>query len=170
MRGGIIHNIRDSLDELSASRSFRLARRPQKTTAVKTALCCAVRAALGDTRGVYICANGVEDQYVDWREWLYDVACLKYADDNFSRPLMRVYMAAECEWGHERAVYNDFEKILIARADVRVMVFDGARLHDDDKFREMETFIRRYLHTQAGDTYLLAARSGNGFEYRRISA
>ena len=79
-------------------------------------------------------------------------------------------MAAECEWGHERAVYNDFEKILIARADVRVMVFDGARLQDDDKFREMETFIRRYRHTQAGDTYLLAARSGNGFEFRRITA
>ena len=83
---------------------------------------------------------------------------------------MRVYMAAECEWGRERAVYNDFEKLMVARADVRVMVYDSNQLHDDDKFSAIESFIRRYKHTQEGDTYLLAACSGNTFDYRCIDA
>lgn len=137
------------------------------TTAVKTALCCAVRTALSDTRGVFICASGVEDRYVEGREWLYDVACLKYADGDFSWPLNRVYMVAECEWGRRQSVCEDFEKLLVARADVRVMVYNGARFEDHD---ELQNLIQQSRLTQDGDTFLLAAWLDDGFEYRCIRA
>lgn len=170
MRRRIVREVCHNLDQLSGSRRYRQAKRPQKTKAVKTALCRAARTALQYTRGVFICANGVEERYVAYqREWLYDVACLKYADNEFSRPLMKVYLAAECEWGPERAVHNDFEKLLVARADVRVMVYDGTRVRDDDKFTKLEHFVRRCRFTQAGDTYLLAAYSDDRFEYRQIN-
>ncbi|MCY4560655.1 MAG: hypothetical protein OXF79_30685 [Chloroflexi bacterium] len=134
---------------------------------VKIALCCAVRAATVGTNGLFICTNGVDGQYAEGREWLYDVACLQYADEEFPFPLARGYMAAECEWGREQSVFDDFQKLLVARADVRIMVFDGTCI-GDDKFVVMESLIQGYRHTQTGDSYLLAAWSGNEFEYHVI--
>lgn len=131
---------------------------------VKTALCHAARASTVDETGVFICANGVDGQYAEGREWLYDVACLQYADEEFSFPLERVYMVAECEWGREQSVYADFQKLLVARADLKVMVFDSTRI-GDDKFVVMENLIEGYRHTQTGDIYLLAAWTGNELEY-----
>ena len=57
-----------------------------------------------------------------WTEWLYDVVwydhCAK--SGQWSMPLV-----AECEWQGESYIKEDFEKLLVARAGLRVMVYDA---------------------------------------------
>ena len=66
-------------------------------------------------------------------------------------------IVAECEWGTLGAVKDDFEKLLLARATVRVMVFNGM-------YREIGTeafankicgWVGAFEGNQKGDTYLL---------------
>ena len=86
---------------------------------VKTALCLACR-DFDPTLKPY--ATGVDEGSAEGNEFVYDVSGLRYDDDGF---LTRVALAAECEWGPQNRIYYDFEKLLVARADLRVMVFDG---------------------------------------------
>ena len=102
-------------------------------------------------------------------EWLFDVACLQYDSDAYHR---RVRLISESEWSRKIGdIWDDFEKLLVACADVRVMVFDGTILSGyDDKFEEFSAYIAKSEHTVAGDTFLLAAWMPDGFEYSRIEA
>lgn len=79
---------------------------------------------------------------------------------------------AESEWGSKDDVHDDFEKLLLARADVRVMVFDGRRYGTGttDRFEEFAKYIGKCDRTETGDTYLLAAWMPDKFEYCRIGA
>ncbi len=138
------------------------------TLAVKEELC-----RWGLVHGLYVYAHSVEKRFrqtwpKDKRpryEWLFDVTCLAYTDEDY---LDQVALVAECEWGCEREIYDDFEKLLVARADVRVMVFDGGEIDGADKFSEFEEYIRRFTLTGPDDLYLLAAycEDLNRFEYR----
>ena len=51
---------------------------------------------------------------------LYDVTWLKHENDE----LVDAPLVAECEWGNKRDIEYDFEKLLLARAGVRLMIFD----------------------------------------------
>ena len=79
---------------------------------------------------------------------------------------------AESEWGSKDDVHDDFEKLLLARADVRVMVFDGRRYGtgNTDRFEEFAKYIGKCDRAETGDTYLLAAWMPDKFEYCRIDA
>lgn len=143
-------------------------RRGPWTREVKTALC-----RWGVNQGFYACAHSVKDRFRDLPkkkrpryEWLFDVTCLTYR----GRYLDRVPLVAECEWGNENDIHDDFEKLLVARAEIRVMVFDADQLPKGDKFRKFEKYVRRFGSTRPEDTYLLAAYSEeqDGFEYRQI--
>jgi len=74
--------------------------------------------------------------------------------------LESVPMVAESEWGDIIAIKEDFQKLLVARATVRVMVFnaeavDGGIAAVVNRLREM---VGVFQATQAGDTFLLVAR------------
>ena len=71
--------------------------------------------------GCYVCASGV--QRANWGEWLYDVTWLEYDCDGGS--LVDAHLAAECEWGNCGDIKDDFQKLLLARASVRLMIFGG---------------------------------------------
>ena len=93
-------------------------------------------------------------------EWLYDFTCLEYSD---SECLKGIPLVAECEWGNEDHINEDFEKLLLARADVRVMIFNGNHYKVRESIpshglRGFRKHIRKCKHTRAGDTYLFAAR------------
>ena len=88
---------------------------------VKTAICQACHSM---KLGLWTYATGTEGDIADGREWLYDVTCLTYDDDKF---LSRAVLVAECEWGSEQDICDDSQKLLVANADIRVMVFDGLR-------------------------------------------
>lgn len=95
-------------------------------------------------------------------EWLFDVTCLEYGDGDY---LQRAVLAVESEWGDEQDIYDDFEKLLICRAELRLFIFDRGAL----KFKWLRRCIQRGP-VQAGDTYLLAGYNDKKklFEFRRV--
>ena len=113
-------------------------------------------------------ATGVGDDVAEGNEWLYDVTCLRYDDDGF---LTRVALTAECEWGVQNQVYYDFEKLLLARADLRVMVFDGTRAPGYTEFFGIfSQYIGRCAHSVVGDQWLFVAWTPEQFAYYRVAA
>lgn len=128
---------------------------PSKVTevAVKAKLCRIGR----DEFGFYVCAKNVEG--TDCGEWLYDVTWLEY--DCADNSLIDAHLAAECEWGEREHVYDDFQKLLLARASVLLMIFDG------DKCGSMETTgwlaekVGKFNGSCDEDAWLLAAWERN---------
>ena len=95
------------------------------TRQVKTELC-----KIGRRFGysVYARANEVNEVHRDGGEWLYDVTWLEYKCNVNPRHrfvLSNAHLVAECEWGDHGDICDDLEKLLLARASVRVMIFDG---------------------------------------------
>jgi len=162
----LVKELKDALDRVPPKLPKEWRREPW-TRAVKEELC-----RWGLEQGFYVYAHSVEERFrqtwpKDKRpryEWLFDVTCLAYTDDDY---LERVPLVAECEWGCEEEIHDDFEKLLVARAEVRVMVFDGKEIPGADKFAEFKAYIRRFAPTGPDDLYLLAAyrEDSNQFEY-----
>jgi len=142
------------------------------TRAVKTALCMAGRRAFAGSPGrrLKTFASGVECS-VDGGEWLFDVACLHYnvAGGGYIR---RVLLIAQSQWGSMQDVVDDFEKLLAARAGVRVLVFDLRRNWKtmDGAAAELSRPITAFDATGYGDAYLLAGWTSSGFEYLAFDA
>ena len=122
----------------------------QWTSSVLTALCSAGR-QLGYS--VWASSNFVDKQDKDGGEWLYDVTWCEY-ENNF---LKSVPVVAECEWGALGYIKDDFEKLILARAAVRVLVFEGKYCKNGaealaNKFCD---WVGAFEGSQKGDTYLL---------------
>ena len=70
-------------------------------------------------------------------------------------------MVAECEWGNFGAIEDDFQKLLVARASLRVMVCDGWWLPGCDDMEggataeRLQEWVGEFEDGRAGDTYLL---------------
>ena len=80
-------------------------------------------------------------------EWLYDVIWVRMNEQN---RVISVPLVAEIEWGKPGDVWDDFQKLLVARAGVRIMIFDNhAGLLD-----ELQKHVCQYKN--GGDRYLLA--------------
>ena len=85
----------------------------------------------------------------DSGEWLYDVSICDVAQsEHWCTPVV-----AECEWSNCDDVKEDFEKLLVARAGLRVMVYrDGVVTADT-----LRHWVDLHEGSHAGDTYLLVA-------------
>ena len=59
----------------------------------------------------------------DGGEWLYDVTWLKASPNGLY--LANVPLVGECEWGSVSAINEVFPKLLVARATLRVMVYEN---------------------------------------------
>ena len=105
---------------------------------------------LGKKAGYQTCTNG-KVQGAQWdKEWLYDLAWVQ-ASDRFI--VQDVFLVAEIEWGKTRAIQYDFQKLLLARADCRVMIFD-----DTDGLHEpLIAQARAFGKSRPGDRYLFAS-------------
>lgn len=171
-RNHYLAELGDALDGVARDPSLQDEwRRDPWTRAVKEALC---RWSLD--HGFYACAHGVADRFRGEPkrkrpryEWLFDVTCLAYKGDY----LTGVPLVAECEWGDEAEIYDDFQKLLLARAEIRVMVFDATRITPAEKFvGKLKRAVERFGMGQPGDVYLLAAyteeRDTYGFEYHLV--
>ena len=127
-------------------------------SSVKTALCNAYR-----DRQFHRCATGVDKGAADGGEWLYDVLCLRYTRKGWLR---RVVMVAECEWGNQDQIWYDFEKLLVARADLRVMVFDGrVKPGYPEIFQTFNRYIQKHKHSDRRDAWLFAAWTPERWQY-----
>ena len=172
-KGAIIEEIRIALEDVS-KKARDTACRPWWTKQVMIALC-----RWGLKKGLSVGAANMEDcknleslaeKYDGSAEkgWLYDFTCVEYDPDSY---LKRIFVVAECEWGDRNAINYDFDKLLAARADVRVMIFDGAAVDPSETIGTFRRYIKRCEHTCAGDTWLFAARlpdreDGGAVRYR----
>ena len=91
------------------------------TQAIKSELC---RIGRGEEFKCKVGAHAreVAECHRDYGEWLYDVTWLEYDRDGC---VTAAHLVAECEWGDITDIDEDFQKLLLARATVRLMIFDG---------------------------------------------
>ncbi len=110
---------------------------------------------LGGQEKYQTCATKIEA--ATWpTEWLYDVVWLK-ATEKFL--VSDIALVAEIEWGNERDVWDDFQKLPLARADYRVMIFD-----DKPGLRgRLIKQARKFGKCEPGDRYFLASYADGGF-------
>ena len=129
------------------------------TKQVMTRLC-----KVGHKEGYRVCVKkfcGKKLEQAYRAEWLYDMTWLKFD----SRELIDVPLVLECEWGHfdkddedhyrpERVQY-DFQKLFLARADLRCIIFAAKTLQDAEKYvKELIDIVERFQKRQTGDNYL----------------
>ena len=131
------------------------------TEKVKTELCKIGRSF--DYR-VYARADEVHECERDGGEWLYDVTWIEYerGRDGLKWPataLIEAPLVAECEWGNFEQIVYDFEKLLLARARVRLMVFDSHRAGGSSKevAERLAGKVREFNGSLAEDAWLLAS-------------
>ena len=146
----IMEEVRTGLDslKLTAQDSSK-----DWTKAVKTKLC-----ERGRELGCQVGASGVKFGY---REWLYDVTWLEYSqgyEPGLENQLIDVHLVAECEWGGFTAIKNDFEKLLLARATLRLMIYNGNQDPGSDAIADhLAEYVTRFKGTRDPDPWLLAA-------------
>jgi hypothetical protein len=106
----------------------------------------------------------------DWEhDWLYDVTWVRYDKKPVSemedrragnRKLGRLVLAVESEW-IDTDVVNDFEKLVVCRADLRVMIFNKfAKETVACAFQRLKSYVQANEQRAAGDRYLLCCWVG----------
>lgn len=151
------------------------------TQAVKTELC-----RIGNAKGLYTCARDVIESQRSHGEWLWDVSWLRYrrrppgaqalADPELDY-LNEAVLIVECEWWTYKAedrlnlgdIRDDFQKLLVGRAQVRCMIWDDNRREDDRSVVDwLCGMIRACSATGADDFYLLVRYTAGGFQFWTI--
>jgi len=113
-------------------------------------------ANIGHQYGLRIFASKSRCQGADGAEWLHDHHWRAANDDN---ELIRIIVAMEIEWGFGGStifekIMEDFLKLVQARADLRVMVFQGNKISSvTDKLIDKAS---NFEGTQQGDRWLFA--------------
>ena len=140
----------------------------QRTRKVLTALCKIGKETFHCS--VYASRHFVHEQYRNGGEWLYDITWCEYKNSL----LKSVPLVAECEWGTLGAIKDDFDKLILARAAVRVMVYDGGYSKDGAEgiANDLCRRVGAFEGNRPGDTYLLAGydkdESSSWFRYFKI--
>jgi len=99
------------------------------------------------------CARG-KPPGAEYGEWLYDICW--YVEDRVC--LTHLPLVAECEWAPEGPWDSDFQKLLQARADHRLWVFQVPTADAAEKmFEGCRKVIKHFRASELGDRYLFAA-------------
>ena len=135
---------------------------------VKTKLCEIGRGRFGYS--VYARRNEVDEAYRDNGEWLYDVTWLEY-EKNARGELVNLVdapLVAECEWGNKGDIEDDFEKLLLARTGVRLMIFDHnwAGVGSKEIVEQLARMVREFNGSRAEDAWLLADWEQEDWSFR----
>ena len=88
-------------------------------------------------------------------EWLYDLCWLDYRDGF----LVEMPLAVESEWGTPEDIFDDFQKLVQSRAEVRLMIYNGEYEGQRELERSLSRQISEFAHSNPNDRYLLAAFS-----------
>ncbi len=101
-------------------------------------------------------------------ELLYDSTWLEYEDENQSNyKIIDVHLVAECEWlTHSENISFDFNKLLIAKARHRLMIFQK---NTDDSIREetnrLIELVEICKQVQIGDRFLIVGMNYNSWQF-----
>ena len=120
---------------------------------------------IGMKHGFYVCASGSSKLFDN--EWVFDLVWYKNDKDNH---LISVPLALESEWllGFDELKW-DFEKLLVARALLRVFVHQArTKTAIDAAQRRLITLVSKFNGSARGDRYLLAGYNwkANEFSFR----
>lgn len=123
-------------------------------------------AKLALAAGWDICTSSVADIECEC-EWLFDQTWFR----NENGMLREVGLVLESEWGDFPEVRYDFEKLLVARAPLKVMIYCDEKLECEESFVQLALGIRHYKHRDASDRFLLACWRGveKRFDFRRLA-
>jgi hypothetical protein len=132
----------------------------------------AVKAAIGDVgikNGYKACAS-VSSREDFRREWLFDLTWYDGEDGLCSIPLVM-----ESELKHsKKELILDFEKLHVAKAKIKLFVFESDQKGIEKKMQFLEDSIRKYKDTIKGELYLLAClnfeKSPHEFKIKKIQA
>ena len=106
-----------------------------------------------------------------WGEWLYDLVWFDMDENESweSKKHWSVALVAECEWKRIKwEIQQDFEKLLLARAALRVMVYDRSGRNPLCP-TDLRKWVELFEGTQVGDAYLLVTYEGAGpWRYHQI--
>jgi hypothetical protein len=110
---------------------------------------------LGRAKGYDVCTSAwrIDDGHC-WGEWLYDLTWLVMRDN----VLADVPLVLECEWllNREAGIEPDFQKLLLARAARRVLIFQQpSRAAVEDVLSRLHGQIAKFGRTEPADRYLL---------------
>jgi len=116
------------------------------------------------------CATIGSSVKADYGEWLYDLCWLEYGEHNDKCKydyLRNVILTLESEWGNTSSVIDDFHKLLQAKAQYKVMIFQSKK--PDDLFEYMIKNINDYWKKDE-EKYLLACYNNinNKFAFKEI--
>lgn len=99
-------------------------------------------------------------------EWLYDLCWLDYEGDGEKAKLLRMPLALESEWGTDQDVADDFQKLMVSRAELRVMVFGGRNTTTEKTVDLLASYVRSFKDGAESDRYLLAGYDGDKIGFR----
>ncbi|MGD0958870.1 MAG: hypothetical protein ABSB19_03595 [Methylomonas sp.] len=121
---------------------------------------------LGVSLGWNVCTSGFKGRFEN--EWLYDL--IWYRNDHDNKHLAEVYLVLESEWGSPHDVKYDFEKLLLAKATFKIMVFDAYDRHIEGVFGLLEENIRIFQKHATDETYIFAGYNANtkAFDVRKF--
>jgi len=153
MRDIIINKVRCALDAVHSELNETKAGRKTWTGLILQRLC---EVSKDPALGGLLCCPDKEDLNP---AWLYDMTWYRMDGECLSEtPLV-----LESEWDvRMKSVRYDLEKLLVARADVKVMIVDACCGEIE---RVMADEIKAYSHHSAEERYLIAKWTITGFEY-----
>ena len=114
------------------------------TEGIMTRLC-----EIGQDTGNSVYVRGISQ--ADGGEWLYDMTWLVY-DRN---QLKDIRLALECEWDDFPGVRDDFQKLMLVKADLRCMIFWSKTLQSTkDNIQSLMDQVIGCRKSEPGDDYL----------------
>jgi len=117
----------------------------QWTRHIKNGLC-----EIGKKQRYFVYASQCDDS--DGGEWLFDITWLNYIKND----LLSVELAGESEWDTAK-VNDDFHKLLLCRANLRLFIFQAKTKEMCSKL--LDDFIRqvnKFTGSMSGDRYLFS--------------
>jgi|GEM_PF-7016795 len=97
-------------------------------------------------------------------EWLYDLCWLEYVAPD-SDVIVGMPLALESEWGNDTEILEDFQKLLVSRAALRVMIFGERNRSTECTKKTLCKQIESYRDGDVDDRYLLAAYDAGRFVF-----
>lgn len=97
------------------------------------------------------------------KEWLYDLVWFRNDSNN---QLREVALVLESEWSKDEwHIQEDFEKLLVAKAQIKVMVFESDLSKLSERWCLLKSGIRVFEKQSPDETYILAGFKTEGHEF-----
>jgi hypothetical protein len=122
------------------------------TGAIKLALC-----RVGNAFGFHTCAECGAAKHQ--QEWLYDLAWLRCRDGDPAKGVDDVALVMKCAWLMGCETDREFDKLVVARTSLRLMVFQVDHAPDFAEASERLLGRAEKFRRRNADRYLFAAYS-----------